>query len=259
MDVLAGRTVAILRAAGQSDELGARLRSVGALPLGYPVIAVVPPESFDRLDAALTHSAPYDWVVFTSANAAAAVAGRLRSGNGALPAAAKLACIGEATEAAVRGFGGPGILLAARSDAAGLAESLPVQRGTRVLVPASSLAGPELRQQLAERGASVDVVTAYRTVPDPAGIAALDARLAGPGVDALLVTSGSTVRFLLGGLSARGRAALLEVATGPALVSIGPATTAVAREHGLAVAVTAAAPTHDGMLDALRSCFNRVA
>ncbi|HEU4829498.1 MAG TPA: uroporphyrinogen-III synthase, partial [Gemmatimonadales bacterium] len=169
------------------------------------------------------------------------------------------AAIGAATEAAVRAFGGEGIFVSSRSDAAGLAELLPIGSGARVLVPASSLAGPELRERLAARGAAVDVITAYRTVPDQGGIAALDQRLARAGLDALLVTSGSTIRFLMGELSPHGRTALTKSAARPAIVSIGPATTAVAREHGLAVAATATSPTHDGMLDAIRSCFDHAA
>ena len=259
MDALAGKTVGVLRASGQAERIGARLRSAGAVPLEYPVIAVVPPESFGRLDAALARSAPYDWIVFTSANAANAVASRLRTGRCALPAGARLASIGGATAAAVRAFGEEAVLVPARSDSAGLAESLPVRNGTRVLVPASSLAGPTLRERLIERGASVDVVIAYCTVPDPAGIAALGERLAGPGLDALLLTSGSTIQFLMGKLPASARTALTRAATHPALVSIGPATTAVAHRHGLTVAATAASPTHEGMLDALRSCLDPVA
>lgn len=257
MNALAGRTVGVLRAAGQSEGIATALRSAGAVPLAYPVIAVVPPESFDEVDAALSPSASYDWIVFTSANAADAVASRLATGRCALPAGVRLASIGEATETALRAFAGQGILVAGRADSAGLAESLPVRPGMRVLIPASSLAGPELRRRLAERGASVDVVTAYRTVPDPAGIAALDDRLARRGLDALLLTSGSTIRFLMAELPARGRKALTGPARRPALVSIGPATTAVASEHGLVVAATATSPTPDRMLDALRSCFDR--
>ena len=102
-------------------------------------------------------------------------------------------------------------------------------------------------------------MTAYRVVPDQGGIAALDRRLARTGLDALLLTSGSTIRFLMGELSAQGRAALRDSANRPALVAIGPATAAVAREHGLAVAATAASPNYDGMLDALRSCFDPAA
>lgn len=255
MNPLAGRTVGVLRAEAQAQGLVSALRRAGATPFARPVIAAVPPASLDRLDAALSASAPYDWIVFTSANAAEAVAARLATGRCALPGGARLAAIGAATAVAVRAFGSD-VFVSPRPDAMGLADALPVGRGTRVLVPAGSLAGPGLRERLVERGASVEVVTAYQTVPDHAGIAALAERLRREGLDALLFTSGSTVRFLLQALAPDARAALAGRTAGPVCVSIGPATTAVAREYGLRVAATAITPTEEGMLDALRHAFD---
>ncbi len=64
------------------------------------------------------------------------------------------------------------------------------------------------------------------------------------------------MRFLLQALAPDARAALAGRTAGPVCVSIGPATTAVAREYGLRVAATAITPTEEGMLDALRHAFD---
>jgi uroporphyrinogen-III synthase len=253
--VLAGRTVGVLRARHQAAGIAAKLEAAGATVLTYPVIAIVPPDSYAPLDEALSPAARYDWVVFTSVNAADAVASRLATGQCVLPAGARIAAIGEVTAAAVRRLGRQATVVAPRPSAPSLAAALPVGPGARVLLPLGSLAGDALSRGLRDRGAIVEVVAAYRTVPDDGGIAALGERLPGPGLDVLLLTSGSTVRFLLDGLPPARRALLTDPPARPALVSIGPATTAVARGLGLAVESTATSPTDEGLLDAVRSCF----
>ena len=65
---LAGRTVVITRARAQADEFVAELEQFGARVIACPTIEVVEPESFDRLDEAISHLYGYDWLVFTSVN-----------------------------------------------------------------------------------------------------------------------------------------------------------------------------------------------
>jgi uroporphyrinogen III methyltransferase/synthase len=100
---------------------------------------------------------------------------------------------------------------------------------------------------LRDAGATVDVVAAYETKP----AAGVDARLrelveAGA-LDAILLTSSSTVESLVERLGADAAKILAPVA----IASIGPVTTATAERLGLRVAVTARAFTVDGLLDAL--------
>ena len=93
---------------------------------------------------------------------------------------------------------------------------------------------------LAAAGWEVDVAEAYRTEPAEPGRAALAAVTA---ADAVTFTSSSTVT---GFLSVAGRDAVP-----PTVVSIGPVTSATAREHGLAVAAEADPHTIDGLVAAL--------
>ena len=116
----------------------------------------------------------------------------------------KIACIGEATADAVRAFGiQPELIPAGEQTSEGLlAEFSPhdeiLDPVGRVLLPRADIATETLAAGLTERGWEVDDVTAYRTVraaPPPAEIR--DAIKSG-GFDAVLFTSSSTVRNLVG-------------------------------------------------------------
>ena len=116
---------------------------------------------------------------------------------------------------------------------------MPVE-GERVMVARAAEARDVLPDALAERGAQVDVVALYDTVAEPlddARRAALEA------ADYVTFTSSSTVRFLMEAAGA--------FPDGARLVSIGPVTSATAREHGLEVHVEAERHDIDGLVDAL--------
>jgi len=90
----------------------------------------------------------------------------------------------------------------------------------------ASAAGSELPEVLRSRGANVEEITAYATIEGPPTSAEhLTAALADPGLAVVVFASGSAVRgyIALGGTN--------DV---PA-VTIGPRTTASAREHGFQV------------------------
>ena len=65
---LEGLRVAVTRAAEQCAELSDKLRAQGALPVEWPLIALVPPLDSAPLDAAICRLVHFDWIVFSSAN-----------------------------------------------------------------------------------------------------------------------------------------------------------------------------------------------
>jgi hypothetical protein len=72
---------------------------------------------------------------------------------------------------------------------------LPIRDGDNVLVVRGDLAGPDLADGLQHRGAVVDDVVAYRTLEaPPSSRSLLREAMAGHAFDAVLFTSGSTVR-----------------------------------------------------------------
>jgi uroporphyrinogen-III synthase len=253
--VLAGRRVAVLRAAGQGADFAETLREEGAEPVLCPAIAIMAPPTCDILDAALANLASYEWIVFASANAVAAVAGRMTVLRQNLPSRTRLAAIGPATAAELHQRLRHADVVAGQHHATGLARSLAAEPGARVLLPAGNLAGPEVERELRGRGLLVDVVTAYHTVPDPDGIAMLAAELRGDALDAVVFTRGSTARFAAAGLGPAAVTALGNGLNRPAVVCIGPSTAAAALECGLAVHAVADPSTTEGVMDALRRWF----
>ena len=173
-----------------------------------PTIAVEPPRTPAQMERAIKGlvDGRYAWVIFTSVNAVRAVWEKFAEHG--LDArhfgGVKIACIGEATADAVRAFGiQPELIPAGEQSSEGLlAEFSPhdeiLDPVGRVLLPRADIATETLAAGLTERGWEVDDVTAYRTVraaPPPAEIR--DAIKSG-GFDAVLFTSSSTVRNLVG-------------------------------------------------------------
>jgi len=232
--------VLITRAPEQADALGDALRRRGATVHAHPVIAIVPPDDPRPLYEALARLGDYDWLLITSANAARVL--------GDLPEAVKIACVGQATARLV-----PRVdLIPERSNAEGLLDALKARlgddlAGTRFLMPRAAEGRDVLPDGLRAAGAVVDVVTAYRTVPDPAGAEAIRDLLRRREVDVLTFTAPSTVRNF---------AAVLDDETGllarvlPA-VCMGPVTAQSAREAGFEVAAEAMPATVDGLARAV--------
>jgi uroporphyrinogen III methyltransferase/synthase len=157
-------------------------------------------------------------------------------------AGVSVAAIGPGTAGALAEHGIRADVVPPRSIAESLVEALedtPVD-GRRVMVARAAEARDVLPDALSARGAQVDVVPLYDTVAEPLDEAA---RAALEGADYVTFTSSSTVRFLMeaaGAFPERAR-----------LVSIGPVTSATAREHGLTVHVEADRHDIDGLVDAL--------
>ena len=245
---LYGWKVLVPRTKEQAGAMSARLRAFGAIPCEVPTIAVEPPRTPAQMERAIKGlvDGRYAWTIFTSVNAVRAVWEKFAEHG--LDArhfgGVKIACIGEATAAAVRGFGiAPELLPSGEQSSEGLlAEFSPhdpvLDPVGRVLLPRADIATETLAAGLTEMGWEVDDVTAYRTVraaPPPAEIR--DAIKSG-GFDAVLFTSSSTVRNLVG-IAGKPHARTV-------VAVIGPKTAETAAEFGLRVDVQ---PQHASVPD----------
>jgi uroporphyrinogen-III synthase len=236
---LVGRRIVITRP--ESRSLAVALEELGAEVSMVPLIEIRPVEDPHTLDAAVADLASYDWVVFTSVNGVAAVGERL-AGIGET----RVAAVGPVTAGSVRSLGVEPSFVAARASE-DIAAGLGSIDGARVLLPQADIADPRLADELRDRGATVDVVVAYRTIQvEPALWGMLPLRIA----HAIVLASGSAVRSLAaiaGSLEGLGDSTLL--------VCIGPKTAAVARQVGLPVGLVADETTADGIIRALVSHF----
>src|SRR5947199_5637585 len=96
---LQGKCIAVTRAEEQSAGLLERLSALGATTVICPAIAILPPDDFAALDAAIGRLEQYDWLIVTSANGVRALFDRMAAlGRRALDLAQlKIGAIGPAT------------------------------------------------------------------------------------------------------------------------------------------------------------------
>jgi uroporphyrinogen-III synthase len=136
--------------------------------------------------------------------------------------------------------------------AADLAAAIPIEPGQRVLLPQSAIAPADLADALTAKGATVRVVSAYRTVAGDG-----DVRLAGPlargEVDAVVFASSSAVDGFVSRLRAEGIG--VEAVNSVDIVCIGRSTAATARKHGIAAPIVPDEQTLAGVVRALESVF----
>jgi uroporphyrinogen III methyltransferase / synthase len=234
---LYGWKVLVPRTKEQAGVMSDLLRTYGAIPCEVPTIAVEPPRTPAQMERAIKGlvDGRYAWVIFTSVNAVRAVWEKFAEHG--LDArhfgGVKIACIGEATADAVRGFGiQPELIPSGDQSSDGLlAEFSPhdeiLDPVGRVLLPRADIATETLAAGLTERGWEVDDVTAYRTVRAAPPAAEIRDAIKSGGFDAVLFTSSSTVRNLVG-IAGKPHARTV-------VAVIGPKTAETAAEFGLRV------------------------
>ncbi|MFQ3681414.1 uroporphyrinogen-III synthase [Roseiflexus sp.] len=246
---LHGKRIVVTRAAERAESLVAALRSQGAETLVCPTIAYAPPDDPEPLETALEQLDWYDWVIFTSAAAVDAFVSRHAL---PLPVRVRVAVVGKATAAAIEAHGEWVDLLPRQQNAEGLLTELHDVAGKRFLLPVSDIARDTLAVGLRERGAAVDVVTAYRTVLGP-GVGDLIDALCRRAVDVVVFSSPSTLRYLLDGMEQFGIAHSVARAlfTDVVLIAIGPTTAQTLRDEGLLVAAQAPDPGVEGVVAAV--------
>lgn len=269
---LRGRRVLVTRPAHQAAGFMAELRSLGAEPISFPTIAIQPAADTRPLDEAIRRigdwagqqrkpsnpdhrdrprlaqrQPPYDWLVLTSVNGVTAFWDRLeRAGlDSRCLASLRIAAIGPATAAALKQRSITPDLVPEEYTAEGVLAAFdragPIL-GQRFLLARADIARKTLAEGLQQRGAQVDEIAAYRTVPVEHGPLP-------PPADIVTFTSSSTVQGYVNCLAGRSPA---EVLQNSQVVCIGPITAATARELGLPVTAVAEEFTIGGVLETLR-------
>jgi uroporphyrinogen III methyltransferase/synthase len=250
---LFGWQVLVPRTKEQAATLSDQIRSYGAVPAEVPTIAVEPPRTPQQMERAIKGlvTGRYEWIAFTSTNAVKAV--REKFEEYGLDARAfagiKIAAVGEQTAKALVDFGvKPDLVPSGEQSAAGLLEDWPPYDPVfdpieRVFLPRADIATETLVAGLVELGWEVDDVTAYRTVRAAPPPAEIREAIKGGGFDAVLFTSSSTVRNLVG-IAGKPHATTV-------IACIGPATAKTAEEHGLRVDVLSPEPSVEALAEAL--------
>jgi uroporphyrinogen III methyltransferase/synthase len=250
---LFGWRVLVPRTKEQAGALSARLRGFGSVPEEVPTISVEPPRNPQQMDKAIRGlvEGRYEWIAFTSVNAVKAV--REKFDEYGLDARAfsglKIAAVGEKTAAAISAWGLRADLVpSGEQSARGLLEDWPpyddvLDPINRVFLPRADIATETLVAGLLDLGWEVDDVTAYRTVRATPPPAPTREAIKSGKFDAVVFTSSSTVRNLVGIAGKPHPSTVIAV--------IGPATAKTAEEHGLRVDVLAPSPSVEALVDAL--------
>ncbi len=257
---LFGKKVLITRSRTQASRLRELLEEQGAEPLELPSIEIAPLEDCTELDASLarygllpgeTPSGAIGnyWLIFASVNAVDAVFGRLEAHgqDSRALSGATIGAIGPATASALAQRGIRADFVPTTSVSEAVVKELANRdwHGIPVLLPGADIGRDTLDRGLSGLGATVERVTAYRTVtPGNAGQSAR--HLLSQGIDVITFTSSSTVRNLLDILE--GEKSLLDSSV---IACIGPVTAGTARELGLRVDLVSDVHTVEGLAEAL--------
>jgi uroporphyrinogen III methyltransferase/synthase len=223
------------------------------VPEEVPTIAVEPPRTPQQMERAVKGlvTGRFQWIAFTSVNAVRAIREKFEEyGLDARAfAGVKVATVGEQTAAALRSFGiEPDLEPVEDQSSEGLAAVWPpydevLDPINRVLLPRADIATETLVAALTELGWEAEDVTAYRTVRAAPPPAPIREAIKGGGFDAVLFTSSSTVRNLVG-IAGKPHAATV-------IAVIGPQTAKTAEEFGLRVDVMAPKPSIADLVEAL--------
>ncbi len=243
------KRVLVTRAKGQSGVMSARLRELGAEPVEFPTIEIVPASDSAPLNDAISRIGDYDWIVFTSANGVAAFFSALDGHGKDLRALgrARIAAIGNATATELSAHGVKTDFVPERFIAEEVLSGL-LERGAadaRVLLPRAEQAREVLPEGLRQAGAQVDIVPAYRTIlaePSPSALA----RIHHGDIDIVAFSSSSTVRNLVAILDGK-----LESLRHARVACIGPVTAETARQLGFRVDIVADEFSIPGLITAI--------
>lgn len=250
---LYGWHVLVPKSATSVQDLADRLERHGAQCEVVPTLHVEPPRHPKQMARAVSGviGGDYQWVVFTSTNSVRAIRETfdrlqldVRHFSGI-----RVAAIGEGTIASLRAWGIiPDLEPEQEQTSAALAECFPVFDArvhpiSGVLLPRADIATETLAAALGELGWQVETVTAYRTMRAAPPPAATREAIKSGMFDAVVFSSSSAVRNLIGIAGKPHRRSIV--------AAVGPQTARTCEEFGLRVDVVAARPDLGLLADSL--------
>ena len=253
---LAGKRIVATRVLAQSDALAKELSARGALPMMLPLISFGEPEDSAPLDRAIEEISSFDWLILTSTQTVRALMERCADLHAPLVRTnrnLRIACVGPVTAEVARNANLPVEFIPTIHNGVALANELGTRlRGSRVLLPRSDRANPDLPEALTNYGAQVTEVIAYRTLrPSDLGQEALKKILSGQ-ADAVLFFSPSAVGHFS---DIVGNEQLRRIQDKLAMTAVGPVTARALQEAGVQRMVVASDTTATSVVDALEKYF----
>lgn len=249
---LFGKRIVVTRTRRQAAALSSELRMLGGDVIELPTIRIEPPTNLREFAELVQDAHSYDWIVFTSPNGVDAFFGmffKLYDDSRDI-GGVKMAALGAATAERIRDFHFQVDLQPQEYVAEAMLDEFDKLGGlenVKVLIARAEKARDLLPKSLARKGAIVDEAHAYRTVPETTDITGARRRFSEEGADLITFTSSSTVENFLN--------LRLPWPAGMKVASIGPITSATARNHGLEVNVEAVQHDIPGLVKAIRGFY----
>ncbi len=252
-------SVVIPRTTDDFDDLIDQLSRYGASSEVVATLSIEPPRTEQAMEKAIRGlvNGRYLWIVFTSPHSVEAINERLseygldsRALSGVL-----IAAVGRGTAEALARHGLVADLVPMGDNTAeGLAVEFPahdilIDPLDRVLVPSADVSVASLLEGLGRLGWEAEEVTAYRTVRAAPPPAEVRERIKDGMFDAVVFTSSTAVRNMIG-IAGKPHAATL-------VAAIGPATAAACEMHGLRVDVVAESPSYESVAEGLARFADR--
>ena len=258
---LAGKTILVTRPEEGAARMGGMLADLGAYVRLAPMIRISDPQDWALADAAVRALDAYQWMIFTSANGPKYLAKRMGD-VGVVPEVVSgetsILALGPATAAAVEKYlGRTPQKVAGKYVAEGVVALFKGEdmTGERVLLARAEEGRDAIPKALLKMGAVVDDVAVYRTTPlGREALSEVWGELEAGKIDMLTFTSSSA---LDGFMRAAGEENARRWIQRARVASIGPATTATAREWGVAPDVEAAESTIPGMARAIVAYYGK--
>jgi len=249
---LSGKRIVVTRTRSQAGALSEQLRALGADVIELPTIRIEPPSDLRAFAELVQDAHAYDWIVFTSPNGVTAFFDLFYKlyDDAREIGGARIAAIGPATAQRIKDFHLKVDLQPEEFVAESIVREFRKQGGVenlRILLARAEKARDLLPRELSALGAIVDEGFAYRTVPETRDDIGARRRLLEEGADLITFTSSSTVENFL--------ALGLPWPVGMQVASIGPVTSATARDHSLKVAIEARCHDIPGLVEAVRKFF----
>ncbi len=164
---LANKRIVVTRSEEQADPISSGLAHLGASVLLVPTIKILPVELSDADERKIASYYSYDVVAFSSPNGVKHCLSRIPAGDGR-EVKPYIIAVGTRTAGALREFGVTPDFIPQKFSSAELVRSLAGYswKSKKLLLPSGNLGGDELRDFAASRGALVDRVIVYMTVPN---------------------------------------------------------------------------------------------
>lgn len=253
---LRNKLILVTRPEAQAKEFVALLREIGAEPLLFPTIRIVPPRDWADVDKALSMLKQYDTLIFTSVNGVQYFFHRLaeKGMDCGVLRTKRICTIGPETANQIEGFGLHVDIVPDEYRAEGIITELENDgiEGRIFLLPRAEEARSILPEKIKENGGNITVVSVYRTIKEHGNIKKIEKLLKERAIQIITFTSSSTVKNFAELFPGND---IVKLIKGCLVACIGPITADTAASLGIETDIMPEKYTIHGLVEAISSYF----